>query len=42
MCSALFTNVTVNELAEHVEKHFNDDMAIDSNYEIVTHTVGNF
>ncbi|XP_026481827.1 uncharacterized protein LOC113389009 [Ctenocephalides felis] len=44
MCKKEFPEYNLNELTEHVNGHFSEgnNMAIDSNFEIVTHTVGNF
>lgn len=48
MCSKFYTqDILFEEFQEHVESHFRDDSDLDTlnfekNYEMVSHTVGNF
>lgn len=47
MCSKFYTqDILFEEFQEHVESHFLDDSDIehsmDHNFELVSHTVGNF
>lgn len=48
MCSKFYTqDILFEEFQEHVESHFRDDsdmeqMSMEHNFELVSHSVGNF